>query len=325
MTVLVTGSSGFLGLNILRHFAGLRPGTDVVAADLYPPSAEELALVGDREQRIRFAALDVCDREACRALMMQVRPTQILHAAAVTMNDKERATNVNLHGTAHVLDAAAATSTVERCIVLSSSGLYIQDSPKVSCSEDDELDLRSYYASTKRQAELLMPACEAAGGFAVVSARIGPVYGPFERERVTRPRVSLIGRLLEHYRECRVVSVRGSEMHRDWTHAADVAAALDGLLFAPALCHRVYNVSAGVAYSARELLQVFESAGLAVRWVGDDEQSDLVLNPEDGRKRLEIARLVSETGFVPRFELQSGIADIIALLPARCAQTAFEN
>jgi nucleoside-diphosphate-sugar epimerase len=297
----------------------LHPGINVVAADLYPARVEELALSGDKQQRIRFAALDVCNRAACLALMKHVRPTHILHAAAVTVDDQERMTNVNLHGTANVLDAAAASGSVERCIVLSSSGLYRQDGQNSSCKEDDELDLRSHYASTKWQAELLMPACEAAGGFAV-AAGVGPVYGPFERERMTRPRVSLIGRLLEHYREGRAVSIAGSEMHRDWTHAADVAAALDLLLFAPALHHRVYNVSAGVAYSARQVIQLFEKAGLAVRWVSAGEHSDLVLDPHDGRKPLEITRLVSDTGFIPRFQLQTGIADMIASQQSRRVQ-----
>ncbi len=325
MTVLVTGASGFLGLNILRHFAVLRPDRSVVAAGLYPPRAEELALVEDQQQQIRFASLDVCDRASCLALMRQVRPTHILHAAAVTIDDHERTTNVNLHGTANVLDAAIACGAVERCIVLSSSGLYSQDGRNASCGEDDALDLRSHYARTKREAELLMPACEAAGGFVVAAARVGPVYGPFERERVTRPRVSLIARLLEHYQQGRAIFVAGSDMHRDWTHAADVAAALDGLLFAPALHHRVYNVSAGVAYSAREVVEIFERAGFAVRWVSAGEQSDIVLDPNDGRKPLEITRLVSETGFAPRFELQTGIAEMIASRPGSRVQTELKH
>jgi UDP-glucose 4-epimerase len=325
VTVLVTGSSGFLGLNILRHFAALRPDIDLVAADLYPPGAEELVLVGDRKQRTRFVALDVSDRSACEALMMQVRPTHILHAAAVTVDDQECTTKVNLHGTANLLDAAVLAGSVERCILLSSSGLYSQDEQNSSCSEDDELNLRSHYARTKRQAEMLMPAYEAAGSFAVAAARVGPVYGPFERERVTRPRVSLIGRLLAHYRDGRAISIAGSEMHRDWTYAADVAAALDRLLFAPALRHRVYNVSAGVSYSAREVVQLFERAGLAVRWVSVGEYSDLVLDPEQGRKPLEIGRLITDTDFKPRFNLQSGIADMIASLPTGCTQTPFKN
>ena len=288
---------------------------DVVSVDLVVPLAEEARLLGNSARRIRYVALDVRDRVACFDAILHVRPTHILHGAAVTLGDVKRTRAVNLCGTANVLDAAAAAGSVKRCVILSSSGLYSQDAHNASCHEQDALDLRSEYARTKREAELLMAGCEAAGGFIVAAARVGPVYGPLERERSTRPRISLIGQLLEHYHRGQGVSISGLEMYRDWTHASDVVAALDALLFAPALRYRVYNVSTGVACSARQAIALFEEAGLVVRWVDVNEASDIVLDPADGRKPLVIERLTADTGFTARFSLSTGIADLIASLP----------
>ena len=67
---------------------------------------------------------------------------------------------------------------------------------------------------------------EATLGFPIVAARVGPVYGPFERMRPSRPRTSIIQQLLAALLQERTVRIGGSDMHRDWTHASDVAAAL---------------------------------------------------------------------------------------------------
>jgi nucleoside-diphosphate-sugar epimerase len=96
-------------------------------------------------------------------------------------------------------------------------------------------------------------------------------------------------------------------MHRDWTHASDVAAALDGLLFAPKLKHRIYNVSAGESMSAREIIALFVERGLKVCLTPDARQADIVLDERDSRRPLAIERLRQDTGFVPRFNILSGI------------------
>jgi nucleoside-diphosphate-sugar epimerase len=218
---------------------------------------------------------------------------------------------VDYQGTINVLEAAVGCKCVERCVILSSSGVYSQlaDGP---CDEDHPLDLRGAYAQAKHRAELRMAALEAAGGFAIVAARVGPVYGPFERSRFTRPRVSLIQQLLHALAEGREVRIAGTDMHRDWTHAEDIAAALNGLLFAPELHHRIYNVSTGESVSARAIIDLLIERGLQVRWTREAETADISLDPRESRKPLVIARLRRDSGFHPSFDIRAGLADLLA-------------
>jgi nucleoside-diphosphate-sugar epimerase len=297
MKILVTGAGGFLGLNLLRHLAQAHPEATIIAADLHPLEPEAI-----------FQALDVRDPRACLDVLASHRPTHIVHGAAVTLTEEtpaaaELTRNVNFQGTENVLRAALAAGSVQRCVLLSSSGVYSQNSD-AACDEDHPLDLRDAYTKSKRGAEMLM------GDLPVVAARIGSAYGPFEHPRATRPRVSLIRRLLDFLHAGRPVRVAGTDFCRDWTYAMDIAAGLDGLLFSPTLNHRIYNVSSGWPVSAREVLEILIEQGLQVEWTRDEE-ADMVLDPRDSRKPLSIERLRRDTGFQPRFDFRTGLASLI--------------
>jgi nucleoside-diphosphate-sugar epimerase len=300
MRILVTGASGFVGMNLLQYLAHAHPDATLIAADLHPPDAE----------RIQSRALDVRDPEACRDVLADSRPTHVIHGAAVTLTEQTEAAaqltrNVNLHGTENLLRAAAGVGSIQRCLLLSSSGVYRQDSDDAVCDEDHPLDLSKAYAHAKRGAELMMETCE--GG---VAARIAPVYGSFERPGPSRSRVSLIRRLVGFLSSGRPVRVSGPDVSRDWTHAWDIAAGLDGLLFAPTLNHRIYNLSAGRAVSAYQVLEVFREQGLEVHWTGPEE-ADIVFEPRQSRKPLVTERLRRDTGFTPRFDFRAGLADVL--------------
>lgn len=129
----------------------------------------------------------------------------------------------------------------------------------------------------------------------------------------------MIKRLLDALAEGRELRIAGTDFHRDWTHAQDIAAALDALLFTPALPHRIYNVSAGESLSARAIIALLIEHGLKVRWTHDADPADLRLDPRESRKPLVIARLERDTGFHPRFNLRAGLADLAATHPEETA------
>jgi UDP-glucose 4-epimerase len=319
MRILVTGASGFLGLNLLKHLAESHPQA-VLAADLHAPVAEDLDGLGHTARTTVFEALDVRDPEACLRLVVGSGATHIVHAAAVTLTEETVAAvdltrDVNLQGAENILAAAKAAKTVQQCLLVSSSGVYCQSGGNPSCGEDDPLQLNNEYASSKRAAELRMHSYEAAGGFVVAAARVSPVYGPFERRRDTRPRISLICRLLDFLLDGRPIRIGGTDFSRDWTHAADIAGALEAVLSSPRLNHRIYNVGSGSGVSAREIIAIFIEAGLEVRWT--DASPDIFLDPRDSRKPLAIERLQHDTGFAPRFDIRAGISDTIAAESAR--------
>ncbi len=270
----------------------------VLACDCVP-SGEEFG-----EQRL----LDVRDREACEAVVREWRPTHILHAAAVTAGDDETCFAVNAMGTSNMVRAAVEAGTVERMVVLSSSGVYGASQTSLPCDEEHPLDLSSAYAESKRSAELCALLAEARSGIALVAARVGPCYGSEETPSLFRPRQSLIAELRAALLSAKPVRVYGPGYARDWTHTNDLCAAMAGLLLAPRLQHRIYNVSSGIAVSSDELLETFEDFGLQVQRVSDAAQADLLLLPEHERKAMVIDRLHADTGFTPSIGLHEGIA-----------------
>lgn len=111
--VLVTGGSGFLGINLIRHL--LRHGFEVVSYDLAPFDYPERHLIqevtGDIREMSRLAsAMKGCDL--------------VVHAAAALplYSDHDiRTTEVD--GTRNVLEAALATG-IKRVIYISSTAVY---------------------------------------------------------------------------------------------------------------------------------------------------------------------------------------------------------
>jgi GDP-4-dehydro-6-deoxy-D-mannose reductase len=278
MTILVTGAGGFIGRNLVQHLKAAHPQAEIAAIDI--------------------ETLDVRDRAACFELFQRVKPTHFVHAAALTIADDDEAVRaVNFYGTVNVLDAAMSAGSIKRGVILSSSGVY--GAPDgIACDEHHPLYPVGAYACAKRDAESLLD-----GRLLVVAARIGPVYGPFEEPSVSRPKTSVIQQLVQALTDARVLRIGGTDMHRDWTHAADVAAALDGLLFAEKLNHSIYNVSAGESISARAVITAFVERGLKVCWTSDLTQADIVLDEKDSRGPLVIERLRRDTGFAPRHSI----------------------
>ena len=89
MTVLVTGASGFVGCHIVDALARLDPDRVIVAADRVSPDEVARAVHLAHPLTVRPMMLDVTDRDAVRTIVAAVRPTAIVHAAAITPSPEQ--------------------------------------------------------------------------------------------------------------------------------------------------------------------------------------------------------------------------------------------
>jgi nucleoside-diphosphate-sugar epimerase len=310
MRLLVTGAAGFVGLNLVRALAASGRCAAILATDRATPDRDESAFI--RHPSVSFSMLDTTDRTAVRRLCSEWRPTHVVHGAAITpaaslpADKVTEVFDINLCGSIDVFEAAA-TSGATRVVLLSSSGVYAPGVADLR-REDDELALHQPYAASKHAAEIASLSYNSDTD--IVSARLGPVYGPMEKVRPTRGRVSFVGLLAEALREGRQVTVSGPDISRDWTFAEDIADAISCLLTAGTLRHRIYNVSAGRGWPMSAVVECFRHHGLDAEWVAS-ETADIVLRQQDERTPLAIDRLRNDTGFSPSFHLQQGIAAMV--------------
>lgn len=152
--VLVTGGSGFLGINLIR--ALLECGVDeirsldLVAFD-YPEKSNP---------KVKTVVGDIRDREAVRAIMRGV--TEVVHAAAaLPLYKKEDIFSTDIDGSRIVIEEALAAG-VPRFVHISSTAVYgIPDHHPLY--EDDKLIGVGPYGESKIKAEEVCAAAREKG------------------------------------------------------------------------------------------------------------------------------------------------------------------
>jgi nucleoside-diphosphate-sugar epimerase len=181
-TAAVTGGGGFIGAAIARELA--TEGAKVVGLDVNPSVADRV-----REAGAAFAEADVTDRDALDAALEGVE--LVVHTAAFVheWGEMEDFVEVNVRGTANVLDAAREAGA-ERVVHISSVVVYGYDDPS---HQDEEAFHRTYgipYIDTKGASDRI------ARGRGAVVIRPGDVYGPGSTQWVLRPLEMAKGRQL---------------------------------------------------------------------------------------------------------------------------------
>lgn len=164
---LVTGSSGFIGTNLIDHL--LRAGLNVLGVDIKEPQ-------NVRHQEV-FRHVDVLNQDTLTQTIIQFRPTHVVHMAAKT--DFARATledyQVNFKGVRSLIDALAQCDSVQRCLFMSSK-LVCRTGYQPHSWEDYNPD--TVYGQSKVEGETIIrssssPKCE------WLIARPTSIWGPW--------------------------------------------------------------------------------------------------------------------------------------------------
>ena len=253
--VLVTGGRGFVGRSVVRALR--RQGHVVVSLDQSGGGEENSDVV-----------CDITDAASLRRVFESRGIAGIIHLAAVlptaAQHDPERATRVNVGGSANLLEMVQRFG-VRRMVFGSSLSAYGTWAPDRVVSESDRAAPEDLYGVSKLYVEQLGEAYRTCGGLEFVSLRIGRVVGPAAQSASSAWR-SQIFELLQSDRAAEIkVPYVGSERIL-LIHVEDVARTLITLLWAERPAHPVYNApceSVVVADLKREVERL--NAHIAVR------------------------------------------------------------
>ena len=236
MTILVTGSAGFIGMHTVARL--LERGETVVGFDnrndYYDP-ALKAARVAQNAGHPRYTEIEgeLADREAVEALFAEHAPERVIHLAAqagvrYSLENPYAYQHSNLDGFVNILECCRHHG-VEHLLFASSSSVYGANR-RLPFRETDNVDHPiSLYAATKKANELLAHSYAHLYRFPCTGLRFFTVYGPWGRPDMAYfsfTRRILAGEPIELYNH--------GNMQRDFTWIDDAVDGVVGLLDHPA-------------------------------------------------------------------------------------------
>jgi GDP-4-dehydro-6-deoxy-D-mannose reductase len=311
MRTLVTGITGFAGGHLAE--ALLAAGEGEVAG--LARHARWPAAWGHLSGRVALYACDLADPAAVEAVLRAARPERVYHLAGYasvgrSFREPEAAWAGNLGATRCLYEAVLRWGGRPRILFVGSGLVYGAGEPPGQ-PQDEGCLLRpdSPYAASKAAADLASYQYTCSPGLDVVRARpfnhIGPAQSPdfaiasfarqlVEIERGLRPPVLETGNL---------------SPERDLTDVRDTVAAYR-LLMERGRTGEAYNVARGTSLSVGAVLRrLIELAGLSVEL---RQRAELVRAADTAVVRADASRLRRETGWAPRYALDSTLADTLA-------------
>ncbi|WP_395672195.1 NAD-dependent epimerase [Phenylobacterium sp.] len=231
MTILVTGSAGFIGFHLARRL--LERGEQVVGVDnlnaYYEPALKEARLaILEALPGYRHARIDLSDREAMAALFAETQPTYVVNLAAqagvrYSLENPDAYVDSNVVGFLNILEGCRAVQP-KHLVYASTSSVYGANGKLPFNVHDHAVHPITLYAATKVANEAMAHAYAHLFRIPCTGFRFFTVYGPWGRPDMSPfkfIRAIHRGEPLDLYGEGR--------MQRDFTYIDDI---VDGLVAA---------------------------------------------------------------------------------------------
>jgi dolichol-phosphate mannosyltransferase len=219
--IMVTGAAGFVGSNLVRHYASASARV-VALSHVAAPTWRLDALPANVEQ----VAVDICSEHDVSALLDATQPQVILHCAAFgaypNQTDAKHIYEVNFGGLRNVLEAARRLSGLRAFIQMGTSSEY-----GTNCNgpaEDAATAPDSDYAVSKVAATALIGFYARKHRLPAWVLRLYSVYGPYEDAS------RLVPRLLAAAKKNELPPLVDPSISRDYVYVADACSACDAVI-----------------------------------------------------------------------------------------------
>lgn len=292
--LLVTGASGFVG----RHVAQ-------ACAD---------GLFGEARFEAWPAGVDLRDATAVRDVVDAIQPDLVLHLAAQSFvprafEDPAETFAINVQGTVHLVDALRRSGFQGRFLYASSGDVYgLVPEPELPVGPARATAPRNPYAASKVAAEQLCLAFHRAEGLDALIARPFNHVGPGQDARFVLPALARQIVAIAAGRQAPIIEAGDIDTTRDFLDVRDVVGAYAAMLRA-GQAGATYVVASGIERRIRDLLaRLCVLAGVEV----EVRQDPTKLRPAEQRRMAgDATALRTDTGWAPRFDLDTTLSDIL--------------
>ena len=335
-TMVVTGSNGLIGSEIVRHFdelGWLVAGVDNnLRADFFGPDGDTRWNQRRLELECRGFShheLDIRDRESVLALVADLRPELVVHAAAQPSHDLAARRpfddfDVNAVGTLNLLEACRRAAPEAVFVHMSTNKVY-GDRPNslplqeletrwdyASPSDRDGIDeamsidasMHSVFGASKVAADVMVQEYGRYFGMRTCCLRGGCLTGPNHSGVELHGFLSHLVRCNLEGREYTVFGHKGKQV-RDNIHSVDVARCIE-LFFRRPSSAQVFNLGGGRDNSV-SILEAFARVealtGKEMRWRYVDE-------PRRGDHICYLSNLTRLREALPEWRLTRGLDQI---------------
>ena len=333
MTILVTGSAGFIGANLVKRlFQEMKEGTIVGVDNLndyYDPSLKEFRLkqLDDLSRKqsavsYHFVKGSIADRELINKLFEEYKFDIVVNLAAqagvrYSIDNPDVYIESNIIGFYNILEACRH-HPVQHLVYASSSSVY-GGNKKVPFSTDDRVDNPvSLYAATKKSNELMAHCYSKLYHIPSTGLRFFTVYGPAGRPDMAYFKFTdklLKGDTIQifNYGHCR----------RDFTYVDDIVEGIVRVMRkAPfpsgegqeeAVPYAVYNIGGGQPENLLDFVNILQEELVRAEVLPKDydfeSHKQLVpMQPGDvPTTYADSTALERDFGFTPRITLREGL------------------
>lgn len=330
-TVLVTGSAGFIGSNLVKRLFKDIKGVTIIGIDnmndYYDVSlkewrVKELETIANG-RNYHFMKGDIADRSLIDKVFETYQPQVVVNLAAqagvrYSITNPDAYIQSNIIGFYNILEACR-NHPVEHLVYASSSSVY-GGNKKVPFSTDDRVDNPvSLYAATKKSNELMAHCYSKLYDIPSTGLRFFTVYGP-----AGRPDMAYFGFTNKLLKGETIQIFNYGNCRRDFTYVDDIVEGIvrvmqgaperqkgeDGLPVPP---YAVYNIGGGQPENLLDFVTILQEelvrAGVLSEDFDFESHKQLVpMQPGDvPTTYADATALERDYGFTPKITLREGL------------------
>ncbi|MBS3158930.1 GDP-mannose 4,6-dehydratase [Candidatus Woesearchaeota archaeon] len=306
-TILVTGGAGFIGFHTSKKLLEL--GKNIIIIDnfndYYNVKLKEDRIAQLPKKDLKVYNEDIADFKAISRIIKKNPITKICHLAAqagvrYSLKNPFIYERSNVLGTLNLLEAAKQ-SEIKDFVLASSSSVY-GNNKKIPFSEEDNVDNPiSFYAATKKSAELIAHTYSHLYNINCTALRFFTVYGPWGR-----PDMSYY-KFTQAITEGKKIPVYNyGKMKRDFTFIEDAVPAIITALERP-FKYEIFNIGNSKPIELNYFIEVLENTlgKTAEKELMEDQQGDVKQTFAD------ISKAKKMLNYKPKTSISEGLKEFV--------------